>query len=361
MSATEQGSDMVGVSRESSNPIIGIENIRPLDGFEVVGVFNPGVTRFEDKTLLLLRVAERPADRGDGMLRVPYFNREIGSVSIKAFDKSDPAIDFSDSRVVVDEKGRRYLTSLSSFMLAQSRDGVHFTVDPDFRLRPGNRYEAYGIEDARITHLEDKYYIQYTAASEYGICAAMIHTRDFAHFSSPVIIMHPDNKDIALFPQTIGGQYYMLHRPSTSEFATPNIWIACSRDLKGWGEHRVVMTVRPGMWDEKRIGASSVPISTADGWLILYHGADRHNRYCLGAALLDPVRPWKVLARSREPFMVPTEGYEKDGFFGNVIFSCGCLVENGVVHIYYGAADRCVCLARIGIDALLDTLRKEAA
>lgn len=350
---------MTFLAREEKNPIIVPGQIRPSsEDFEVIGVFNPGVTTFRGKTLLLMRVAERPKCRDERHLYVPYFNEATSSIDIKCFDRQDTSIDFSDCRVVVDGEGNRYLTSFSSLLLATSENGVDFEIDPAFRMAPSNKYEAYGIEDARIVRFGDTYFISYTAASQYGICTAAVTTEDFVTFSPPVNIMCPDNKDISLFPEKIGGKYYAIHRPSCSEFAKPNMWLAQSDNLAFWGDHKLLMSVREGMWDSARIGASSVPIRTDRGWLVIYHGADESCAYRLGAALFDGDAPEKLIARSREPFLVPDTPYERNGFVKNVVFACGSVVEEGTIRLYYGAADKYICLARIGLDGLIDSLEE---
>jgi predicted GH43/DUF377 family glycosyl hydrolase len=111
------------------------------------------------------------------------------------------------------------------------------------------------------------------------------------------------------------------------------------------------------MWDSARIGAGAAPIHTQEGWLAIYHGADRESRYCLGAVLLDLRDPSKVLARSQYPIMEPLADYEKSGFFGNVIFTNGHFVDGDNLTLYYGASDSVICGARFSIRKILATLR----
>jgi predicted GH43/DUF377 family glycosyl hydrolase len=170
------------------------------------------------------------------------------------------------------------------------------------------------------------------------------------------MIFPPHNKDCALFEERIGGSYYALHRPSSPELGGNFIWIAESPDLLHWGNHRCILHSRPGMWDSSRVGAGASPIRTPEGWLEIYHGADDQNRYCLGALLLDLKQPWKVLARSQRPIMEPIADYERAGFFGNVVFANGQLVEDDQITVYYGASDSVVCGARFSIVKLLRTL-----
>ena len=141
------------------------------------------------------------------------------------------------------------------------------------------------------------------------------------------MIFPPHNKDCAIFSEQIGGRYYALHRPSSPTIGGNYIWLAESPDLVHWGNHRCLAHSRPGMWDSARVGAGAAPIRTPEGWLEIYHGADANNRYCLGALLLDLESPWKVLARSSEPIMEPLAEYERTGFFGNVVFTNGHVVD----------------------------------
>ena len=89
----------------------------------------------------------------------------------------------------------------------------------------------------------------------------------------------------------------------------------------------------------------AAPILTDAGWLVLYHGADESNRYCLGALLLHRDDPQKILGRCVAPVMEPTEPYETTGFFGNVVFTNGHVLDGDRLTIYYGASDQFVCAA----------------
>ncbi len=134
------------------------------------------------------------------------------------------------------------------------------------------------------------------------------------------------------------------------------IWIAQSPDLRHWGNHRCVARTRPGRWDSARIGAGCAPIRTDRGWLMIYHGADEAHRYCLGAMLLDAEDPSKVLARSDRPILEPEAPYEQTGFFGNVVFSNGQIVDGDRIALYYGASDEVICRADFSVREILQTL-----
>ena len=103
----------------------------------------------------------------------------------------------------------------------------------------------------------------------------------------------------------------------------------------------------------------SSPHPHGKGWLEIYHGANKENRYCLGALLLDLNDPTKVIARSEEPIMEPIAPYEQTGFFGNVVFTNGFyLIDEDTVRIFYGASDEVICSAEFSIKEILDTLCK---
>jgi len=179
------------------------------------------------------------------------------------------------------------------------------------------------------------------------------------NFENYGIIFPPHNKDCILFPEKINGRYIALHRPSGLNLLGGNfIWISESEDLKYWGNHRCIMRTRDRKWDCERIGANGTPIKTDKGYLILYHGSDFTARYCIGAALLDIEKPWKVIGRTDEPIMEPKEKYEKEGFFGNVVFNNGHIVKRDELIIYYGAADKYVCGGKVKISDILNSIKK---
>ncbi|MEJ2704971.1 MAG: glycoside hydrolase family 130 protein [Sedimentisphaerales bacterium] len=249
-----------------------------------------------------------------------------------------------------------YLTSISHLRLARSRDGIHFEIGTAPRISPATEYETFGIEDPRIALIDGVYYIQYVVVSPLGVTTCLISTRDFHSFERRGVIFGPENKDVALFPEKIADKFYALHRPVSPLFNKQDIWLAESPDLIAWGNHRHLLGPRAGHWDEAKVGAGAVPVRIEQGWLEVYHGVDQNNRYCLGAALLDGHEPWKVLARSPEPIFEPETDYECRGFFGNVVFSCGLLCEDGMLKIYYGAADTTICYAELSLQEILNSL-----
>jgi len=346
----------VQVWRYENNPVISPEDIEPSrEDFEVIGVFNPAVTRCGDEILLLARVAERPVSTEANIVLVPYYDVKKRDVDVIKFRKDDASIDFSDPRLVKTAEGT-YLTSLSHLRVAKSKDGKKFEICNKPSISPTNEYESFGLEDARITAIDGKFYITYVAVSRYGVTTALASTEDFRDFKRHGIIFCPENKDVAIFPEKINGNFYALHRPASPLFGKNEMWIAESPDLFGWGNHRYLMGPVQDSWDESKIGTGAVPFRTDAGWLEIYHGADRNNRYCLGALLLDGGQPWKILARSERPLFEPEADYERAGFFGDVVFCCGLFLEAGKLNIYYGAADTSICYAQVSLEDVFKNL-----
>jgi predicted GH43/DUF377 family glycosyl hydrolase len=341
-------------NRFKENPILRPSDIRPsLQGLKIECLLNPGAFEYEDKIWLLLRVAERPVQK-DGFVSLPVL--EDGRVKILEFDKSNPDLDLSDPRKFVC-KDTTYLTTLSHLRLVCSRDGKKFVEVSNPPLFGQGDAESFGIEDCRVIQIGKTYYLTYTAVSENGYGVGMMSTSDWLNFHRHGMIFPCPNKDCAILPEKINGQYWCLHRPRGVDLGGSYIWTSVSNDIEYWGRHACIAKTRPGMWDSERIGAGASPVKTQRGWLEIYHGADKNNRYCLGALLLDLDDPSKVIARSEEPIMEPVMDYEKKGFFGNVIFTNGHIVNGDNITIYYGASDEVICKAEFSINNILDSLK----
>jgi len=338
--------------RFGQNPILTPRDLHPsVEGMEVTCLLNPGVFCYRGKTWLLVRVAERPA-QVPGKTSFPILSPD-GRLEVLEFNSSDPRLDLSDPRVIHFD-GQDYLTTLSHLRLLASGDGIHFAEpEPGRPLMGAGELETYGIEDCRVAKIGETYYLTYTQVSRHGVGVGLRTTHDWKNFVHEGMIFPPHNKDCALFDEQIGGQYYALHRPSSPELGGNYIWLAESPDLIHWGRHRCLAHTREGLWDSARVGAGAAPIRTAAGWLEIYHGATKENRYCLGALLLDLDEPWRVLARSETPIMEPQAPYELDGFFGQVIFTNGHLVDGDRITLYYGAADSVICAAHLSIASIL--------
>lgn len=324
---------------------------------DVVGVFNPGVTRYLGDVILLLRVAEAAPVSSGGEIAAPVFDAQSGRIEVRRWSRDESNVDATDPRIVVVD-GKTWLTSISHLRVARSNDGVHFEIEPTPALSPATVYESFGIEDPRITSIDGTYWINYTAVSQYGISTALASTKDFKIFDRHGIIFPPPNRDVTIFPEKIDGRYVALHRPMPEGIGHQAIWMASSPDLMSWGNHQFVAGARSSNWDDSKIGGGAVPFRVRDaghdGWLAVYHGVTGSPpTYALGALLLDARDPARVIGRSRGPILQPEADYERHGFFGGVVFTCGLLADGGLVRIYYGAADGVTAVADLSLDVIL--------
>ena len=258
------------LKRWPGNPIVTPADVRPSrPDWRVDGAFNAAVARVGADVVMLVRVAESAADAPHGEVRAPLLESDGQGwrCTTRSFQTDDPAYDFSDPRVVRSrlDPRRVHLTSMSHLRVARSGNGTDFVVEDRPFLFPAHRTELFGCEDARITPIDGRYYINYTAVSEWGIATALAVTDDFVNVERLGILHAPDNRDVCLFPRR--------------------------------------------------------------GWLQIYHGVSADQRYSLGALLLDLEDPRIVRARLARPLGTPADLYEVHGFFGNVLFTCGALIE----------------------------------
>ena len=332
--------------RFNQNPLLSPGDLKPsIDGLEITCLLNPGVFQYQDKTWLIVRVAERPAQK-ENSISFPVLT-DSGKIKIIEISKSDPELIATDARVI-NYKGVDYLTTLSHLRLLCSDDGISFYEPEDYLPLMGEgNLQAFGIEDCRVTFLENKYYLTFTAVSENGVGVGLKTTTDWKDFQSYGMMLPPHNKDCAIFSEKINGLYYALHRPSSVDIGGNYIWLTQSPDGIHWGNHQCIIKTRKDYWDSARVGAGAAPIKTEKGWLEIYHGANQQHQYCLGAFLLDINDPSKVIARTEDPIMIPSAAYETSGFFGNVVFTNGHVVhpDGDTITIYYGASDEFVALS----------------
>jgi len=255
---------------------------------------------------------------------------------------------------VEDRRGHSHLCA------ARSANGIdNWVIDEEPTLHSDSAEELWGIEDPRITFMEDlgKYAIAYTAFTKGGPGVALALTEDFRHFERCGLVMQPDDKDAALLPRRIEGEYALIHRPVSDTGA--HVWMSFSPDLRNWGSHRLILQARKGAWwDANKVGLSPPLIETSAGWLMLYHGV-RHTAggclYRVGVALFALDRPDCLLSRGDYWIFGPQEPYEKSGDVPNVTFPCGYTIgdDGDTIYLYYGAADSCIALATGSISELL--------
>jgi len=239
---------------------------------------------------------------------------------------------------------------------AVSKDGIQFNRLRDPIISPTSKFEKRGIEDPRITFLaeENRFIMAYTAYSDLGITPMFAESDNLIHWKriSPMVVGE-DNKDHVLFPRKIQGQYFSFHR------RPPSICYAMSPDLINWELHDAILNPRQNHWDSLRVGAGGVPIETKESWLVIYHAYDTKHVYRLGACLLDLEEPWRVLHRSENFFMEPTELWEQKGDVPNVVFSCANPIINQKIYLYYAGADRMIGLATALVQDVIDFVKNQ--
>ena len=261
---------------------------------------------------------------------------------------------------------RRGLSHLCAARSANGKDSWQIDQQPTLLPDPDNYpEELWGIEDPRITFVPElkKYAIVYTAFTRDGPGVALALTEDFKIFERYGVIMPPEDKDAALLPYRIDGNWAMIHRPVSAPRA--HMWISFSPDLKNWGKHILMMDARKGAWwDANKIGLSPPPIETQEGWLVIYHGVKQTCSGCiyrLGLALFDLKKPEILIKRGREWVFSPEESYELHGDVNNVVFPCGYTIgsDGDTLNLYYGAADTSIALATGSIKEMLEWLEKD--
>ncbi len=252
----------------------------------------------------------------------------------------------------------------SSLIIARSKDGINFKVDDKPALTPEDHkeffdYVVWGIEDPRIQKIDDKFYITYTGYSKNDPLVMLAETEDFNNYKIIGPVSEPSNKDAALFPEKINGYYWKMDRPTLEGHQA--IWINKSPDLIHWGGYKFLYESEKGCWEADKVGGSTPPVKTKEGWLFLYHGVRGFgisNLYKIGAMLLDLNEPWKVIGKTKEPILQPDLDYERIGDVQNVVFTNGWIIEDdGSVKIYYSGADTNICLAETTVDYLLSLCR----
>lgn len=271
-------------------------------------------------------------------------------------------------------------------------------------------YEIHGIEDPRITKIDDLYYLTYVAYDGINAFGALAVSKDLKVFKRKGIItpkfilneftnlirknlQNPSiarilafnversypltetikenlfvwDKNVVLFPKKINGKFVGLHRlfPSIQIFSfekkkdlTEEYW----KDyLKNLPDHLVM---EPAFEHESsHIGPGAPPVETPDGWLLIYHAAEKREKglvYHACAALLDLNNPAKVIARLKKPLITPSEHYERHGYVNYVVFPTGTAIFDDRLYIYYGAADDKIAAASLNLNDLLNELKKNS-
>ena len=324
------------VTRYPGNPILTAEDIP----FEANLIFNAGVIKYHGRYVMLFRD------------------------------------DFNYTKQMFDDwaagKGELHGPSCQ-IGLAFSDDGFNWTPEAKPVITRETASEFLGEEvnqayDPRLTVIEDEIYVSFAVntKAEDNRCG-LIKTTDFHKFESVTATL-PNNRNMLLFPEKIGGYYYRLERPFSGN--SGDIWISKSPDLEFWGGHKRLLDHRTLSFCNSKIGPGAPPVKTEKGWLTLFHTVtdveqalyswetpynEWHSKYSMGLMLLDLEDPAKVIGIYDKPLLEPEAPYELEGFRGSVLFPGAMIPENdGTVKIYYGAADTVECVATAKLNDLLD-------
>ena len=324
------------LERHESNPII-----EPREGnyWEMKATFNPGAIYADHRVHLLYR-----AIGGD-------------DISVLGYASSDDGISFLERP---DEPAYVPLSTKATTPKEEQKP-----LEPAYFS--GGGWNG-GCEDPRLTLIGDRVYLAYTAFDGWGsirIALSSIALQDFLKknwkWKKPAMISPSGeiHKNWVLFPERIHGKFAILHSIS------PKILVDYFDNLDDFDEEEAVIKSKynrisnTGAWDSWIRGAGPPPLKTKDGWLLLYHAMDIRdpNRYKLGAMILDADDPTKILYRSRTPILEPDFDYENHGFKAGVVYSCGAVINNGELYVYYGGADSVTCVAMANLDTFLNELK----
>ncbi|NHN31664.1 glycoside hydrolase family 130 protein [Paenibacillus agricola] len=313
------------IQRHPANPLLTPKDVP----YGPAMVFNAGVTKFQGKYVMVFRNDYGDADQHTIL---PHNTTNLG--------------------------------------LAFSDDGVKWEVKPA-PCWIWNDEEVIRVYDPRLTVIEGKCYMCFAVDTLHGLRGGIAVTEDFENFEVLSLSM-PDNRNMVLFPERIGGKYVRLERPfpvySRGGIDRFDMWMSDSPDLRYWGNSQLLLAVEQVPFANDKVGPGAPPIKTEKGWLTTFHAVDLDRsrgkngweetwkkRYTAGIMLLDLDNPSRIIGMSPSPLIAPEASYETDGGFrNNVIFPGGMILEDsGEVKIYYGAADTVECLATAHVDDLV--------
>lgn len=354
---------------------------------EVIGVLNPGGLRLPNGDILIyLRVIEKLINFDDD--KFMYSPRMSGKnnyeLTVDKFSKED-LDDFSELDFTFKDETKR-LTYISHFRKAiLSPDGFKVkSIDKKPSFFGLASEGEYGIEDPRITKIDNNYVMAYvTLSKNMNVTSSMAISNDGINWKRKGIIFEEQNKDVAIFPEKVNGKYAALNRPEGNfQFSRPDIIISYSNDLNSWGWPKQLILSDKKSWDSGRVGAGPPPIKTDKGWLTFYHGViekkaektkfqmfmervkgekpeDSTYLYSIGVALLDLNDPSKVISKSKHPIITPSKKYEKVGLENKeVVFSTTVLEDlNGKDYlIFSGGGDVVTTVKKISKEEINDSL-----
>lgn len=236
----------------------------------------------------------------------------------------------------------KYGEYVSSIALATSDDGVKFqrhSGNPV--IAPETKEEQRGCEDPRITCLDGKYYLFYTAFDGEEVNVSMAVSEDLRNWKKEGVVV-ANTKSFALFSQKINGKFVGL-------VGDKNVSLAYSDDLIDWKiEKKPLLRTRPNSFDSHLVETGPPPFLHNDKWHVIYNSSDKTS-YNVGLCILEKNDPSNVIYRSEKPFLSPRESWEKFGKVNNVVFATGLATINDKMMLYYGGADKVVGVTEISL------------
>lgn len=239
--------------------------------------------------------------------------------------------------------------------LAESSDGLHFTRHPEPVIVPEYDYEEMGCEDPRLVRIGEAFYLTYVGNSARSgpmdICLAT--SKDLLHWEKHGPILQPahawDRRQVkagAILPEKVRDKYVMYFMGEAEPWEAA-IGLACSDDFLHWYEplDEPVLLPRQGHFDSKGVEPGPPPVLLNEGILLVYCGWADDHAYKPGWVLFSREQPGKVLARSDEPILEPAVNWGERFGITNHVVAESLLWHEGRWWLYYGAADKVVCLA----------------
>jgi len=312
----------------------------------ILGAFNPGLEKLENGNLIMIaRIAEALQNQiEDERLKIIRWidnTFKIEAYSISHFDTSDPrkflSTSYKHSNVYA-------LTSFSWLLPVElSADGLSIVkIHYDKIIEPTASYQEFGVEDPRITRIDDEYYMTVCAVSSERHSTVLYKSEDGLNYQNLGMILDHQNKDMVIFPQKINNKFYALTRPlgdhyffpqqDCKKLPGPSIQLSSSPDLLHWRpcENALIQMCENSMINVK-IGGGSPPVLTDSGWLILFHGVEEKGSvgiYRTFWALLDKDDPTIVKHIEFDKSILEanaqlTSNIKEEQFVEDVVFTSG--------------------------------------
>jgi predicted GH43/DUF377 family glycosyl hydrolase len=326
----------------------------------VLGAFNPALTTLPNGNLLMMvRIAEA--------LREPVVDGKVRAIRwaegrYVLDDWPFELADMSDPRKFLLRGGRwrvMALTSLSWLLPVElSPDGLEIVaLHYDKAIAPEGSWQCYGVEDARISKVEDRWLMTTCSVSPERHSTTLYSSTNAMDWTFEGIVLDHQNKDMLIFEGLINGQYwaqtrpigelYFAYPPGSEWHAGPSIKLATSPDGLHWKPH-MSPGIRPhtSTVATARMGGGAPPILTPDGWLTIWHGVEAKEIvgiYRSYWCLLDAEDPSRILHACHEPLLEPapdlTRPIEDQMYVRDVVFTTGISDGGDYFVVASGEAD----------------------